>query len=154
MPALIGANAGIKQIDFGEQGYFMPLSSLQGIIYAFTPGSGAGGSFAQGSFSVASWASLFYNGKANPYLSSINGANAGLLKDMGKTVVSASRTFRKIQLVRPQVGTVSTGGVEGQNAAGATPIQDYLTGYIEMGFNGYVVSGGAGFPAPVAKFGM
>ena len=89
----------------------------------------------------------------NPYLSSINGANAGLLKDMGKTVVSASRTFRKIQLVRPQVGTVSTGGVEGA-APGSNPVQDYLTGFIEMGFNGYVVSGGAGFPAPVAKFGM
>ena len=136
-----------KQIDTGEQGYFMPLSSLQGVIYAFTAGSGAGGSFAQGSFSVASWATLFYNGKGNPYLSSINAANAGLLKDMGKTVVSASRTFRKIQLVRPQVGTVSTGGVEGASPA-TNPVQDYLTGYIEMGFLG------AGTPAPVAKYGM
>ena len=136
-----------KQMDFGEQGYFMPLSSLQGVIYAYTPGSGAGGSFTQGSFSVASWATLFYNAKGNPYLSSINGASAGLLKDMGKTVVSASRTFRKIQLVRPQVGTVSTGGVEG-GAPGTNPVQDYLTGFIEMGFSG------AGIPAPVAKYGM
>lgn len=136
-----------KQIDSGEQGYFMPLSSLQGIIYAFTPGSGAGGSWQQGSFSVASWATLFYNAKGNPYLSSINAANAGLLKDMGRTVVSASRTFRKIQLVRPQVGTVSTGGVEGA-APGTNPVQDYLTGYIEMGFSG------TGTPAPVAKYGM
>jgi hypothetical protein len=140
--------SGPKQIDSGEQGYFMPLSSLQGIIYAFTPGSGSGGSYLQGSFSVASWATNFYNGKGNPYLSSINGANKGLLRDMGKTVVSSARTFRKVQLLMPQVGTVSTGGVEGQNAAGATPVQDYLTGYIEMGFLG------AGTPAPVAKYGM
>lgn len=145
----------IKQIDV-EQGYYMPLSSLSGVVYAFTPGSGAGGSFAQGSFSTASWATTTYNGKPNPYLSSINGVAAGLLKDMGKTVVSAGRTFRKVQLVLPQnttaaaggAGTyVSTGGVGGQNGAGSTPVQDYLTGFIELGFDGQNV------PAPVAVFG-
>jgi hypothetical protein len=139
----------IKQIDV-EQGYYMPLSSLQGIIYAFTPGSGAGGSFAQGSFSTASWATTTYNGAANPYLSSIKAAGAGLLKDMGKTVVSAGRTFRKVQLVNVQTGSnlyVSTNGVAGQNGAGSTPVQDYLTGFIELGFDGQ------GVPAPVANFG-
>lgn len=139
----------IKQIDV-EQGYYMPLSSLQGIVYAFTPGSGAGGSFAQGAFSTASWATTTYNGKANPYLSSINGPATGILRDMGKTVVSAGRTFRKIQLVNVQTGSntfVSTNGVGGQNGAGTTPVQDYLTGYIELGFDGQ------GVPAPVAVFG-
>jgi hypothetical protein len=144
----------IKQVDT-EQGFFMPLSSLQGIIYAFTPGAGAGGSFAQGSFSTASWATTQYNSKENPYLSSINGVAAGLLKDMGKTVVSAGRTFRKIQLVLPRnniaaagaSGTyVSTGGIGGQNP-GTTPVQDYLTGFIELGFDGQNT------PAPVAVFG-
>lgn len=136
----------IKQIDT-EQGYYMPLSSLQNIVYAFTPGSGAGGSFAQGTFSTASWATLTYNGKGNPYLSSLNGASRGLLKDMGKTVVSAGRTFRKVQLMQNGANFVSTGGVAGQNLAGATPVQDYLTGFIELGFEG------AGTPAPVAVFG-
>jgi hypothetical protein len=143
----------IKQIDV-EQGYYMPLSSLQGIIYAFTPGAGAGGSFAQGSFSTASWATTSYPtfGTGNPYLSSISGAGQGLLKDMGKTVVSAGRTFRKIQLVNVNAGPqgskyVSTNGVAGQNGAGSTPVQDYLTGFIELGFDGQ------GVPAPVAVFG-
>ena len=145
----------VKQVDV-EQGFYMPLSSLQGIVYAFTPGTGAGGSFAQGSFSTASWATTQYNGKANPYLSSINAVAAGLLKDMGKTVVSAGRTFRKVQLVLPRNNIaatgasgsyVSTGGVAGQNGAGSTPVQDYLTGFIELGFDGQNT------PAPVAVFG-
>jgi hypothetical protein len=145
----IGAR--IKQIDV-EQGYYMPLSSLQNVIYAFTPGSGAGGSFAQGSFSTASWATTTYNGAANPFLSSINAAGAGILKDMGKTVVSSGRTFRKVQLVNANAGPngtkyVSTNGVGGQNGAGSTPVQDYLTGFIELGFDGQ------GVPAPVAVFG-
>lgn len=134
----------IKQIDT-EQGYYIPLSSLQGVIYAFTPGSGAGGSFTQGTFSTASWATLTFNGKGNPYLSSINAGGAGLLRDMGKTVVSAARTFRKVQLVNYSTIYVSTGGVAGQN--GTTPVQDYLTGFIELGFEGQ------GTPAPVAVFG-
>ena len=135
----------IKQIDV-EQGYYMPLSSLQNVIYAFTAGSGAGGSFAQGSFSTASWATLTYNGKTNPYLSSINAAGAGILRDMGKTIVSAGRTFRKVQLLLNSANFVSTGGVGGQNPA-TNPVQDYLTGFIELGFEGQ------GTPAPVAVFG-
>jgi hypothetical protein len=142
----------IKQ-NSTDGGFFMPLSSLQNVIYAFTPGSGAGGSFGQGSFSTASWATLKYNGltSGNPYLSSINGVGAGLLKDMGKTVVSAGRTFRKVQLVVSQnvnngTQAVSTNGVGGQST-GTTPVQDYLTGFIELGFEGQ------GAPAPVAQFG-
>lgn len=149
MPSIGSA---IKQTNT-DTGFYMPLSSLQNVIYAFTPGSGAGGSFAQGTLSTASWATLTYNGKANPYLSSINGAGAGMLKDMGKTVVSAGRTFRKVQLVVSQGNApfgnqaASTFGVGGQNGAGSTPVQDYLTGFIELGFEGQ------GVPAPVAVFG-
>lgn len=142
---------GIKQ-NPTDGGFYMPLSSLQNVIYAFTNGSGAGGSFTQGTFSTASWATLTYNGNPNPYLSSINGAGAGMLKDMGRTVVSAGRTFRKVQLVGSQGNapngnkTASTFGVGGQNP-GTNPVQDYLTGFIELGFEGQ------GIPAPVAQFG-
>ena len=148
----------IRQQD-SDSGYYMPLSSLHGVIYSFTPGTGAGGSFAPGSFAIAGWAQtpnvLAAAGTpANPaygrgaYVSSINGVGAGLLKDMGKTVVSAQRTFRKIQLVAKNL---STNGVEGadpyQTGGSAANIADFLTGYIELGFEG------AGAPAPVAKYG-
>jgi hypothetical protein len=148
----------IRQQD-SDSGYYMPLSSLHGVIYSFTPGTGAGGSFAQGSFAIAGWAQspnvLAHTNTApnaafgrGAYVSSINGVGAGLLKDMGRTVVSAQRTFRKIQLVAKNL---STSGVEGANpyqtSGTATNITDFLTGYIELGFEG------AGAPAPVAKYG-
>ena len=127
--------------------YFMPMSSLVGVIYAYNPTVGAANQF-----SCAPWADGLLpaanTGTRAPgrYISSINGAGAGLLKDIGKTVVSAGRTFRKIQLVVRQVGTTSTGGVEG-NALSTNPNADYLTGYIEFGFDG------AGPSAPVVQYG-
>ena len=160
--------AGIKQ-NQADLGYFMPVSSLQGIVYAITNGSGAGGSFQQAGFNFAGTATIqqaFWalptaatvNGVAspyatsgNPYLSSINGAGAGLLKDMGRTVVSAGRTFRKVQLVvnnSQRNGAnfaLSTNGVAGQ--INTTPVQDFLTGYIELGFDG------TGPSAPVVPYG-
>jgi len=133
-----------------DGGFYMPLSSLQNVIYAVTYGAGSGGSFAQGTLTTAAWATLTYNGKANPYLSSVNGAGAGLLKDMGKTLISANRTFRKVQLVNARIDGQSTNGVAGQNTyqtAGTVPSSDFLTGFIELGFEGQ------GVPAPVAQFG-
>lgn len=124
--------------------FFMPMSSLVGVIYAYNPTVGAANQF-----SCAPWADglspVASRGPAR-YLSSINAAGVGILKDLGKNVVSAGRTFRKIQLVVRQVGTTSTGGVEG-NALATNPNADYLTGYIEFGFEG------AGQPAPVAQYG-
>jgi len=159
---------GVKQTN-PDLGYFMPVSSLQGIVYAITYGSGAGGSFQQGGFNTAGTATVQqaawalpsvapYATNGNPYLSSINQAGAGLLKDMGKTVVSAGRTFRKVQLVvnnSQRNGAnfaLSTNGVAGQNtyqALGNTgsAVQDFLTGYIELGFEG------TGPSAPVVPYG-
>ena len=166
---------GVKQTN-SDLGYFMPVSSLQGIVYAITYGSGAGGSFQQGGFNVANSATVQqafwgllgaqqvngvsgpYATTGNPYLSSISGAGQGLLKDMGKTVVSAGRTFRKVQLVvnnsqRAAINyALSTNGVAGQNtyqAAGntGTAVQDFLTGFIEFGFDG------TGPSAPVVQYG-
>ena len=122
--------SGPKQNN-NDLGYFMPVSSLQGIVYAINFGSGAGGSFQQSGFNVPGTATVQqaywglvgaqtvngatgpYTRVGNPYLSSINGPGAGLLKDMGKTVVSAGRTFRKVQLVVNQANftALSTNGV-------------------------------------------
>jgi hypothetical protein len=129
-----------KQHD-NDAGYFMPLGSLIGFINARTEPSPAGANTGVngGTFSTASWA--FWGSKVT---SSINAAGAGLLKDMGRTVVSSNRTFRKVQLVLTG-NQLSSFGVSGP--AGTTPNQDYYTGYIELGFEG------SGTPAPVARFG-
>lgn len=124
--------------------YFMPVSSLVGVIFAYNPTANSV------QFSTAPWADGGPNGgpARGParYLSSINQAGAGLLRDLGKTVVSGGRTFRKVELVVRQSGSNSTFGVEG-NALGTNPNADYLTGYIEFGYEG------TGAPAPVVQYG-
>jgi hypothetical protein len=62
-------------------------------------------------------------------LSTISTVGAGgLLRDMGKTVVSSNRTFRKIQLLSPSRDAgVVPGSITGGSAAGP-----FLTGYIEL----------------------
>jgi len=110
--------------------YFIGITALTGQVYGLS---------ATGTFSTASWA---FGGPGLP-VSTINRAGA-ILKDMGKTVVSSLRTFRKVQLMIPGASTVSTFGVAGRSAALG---DDFLTGYIELGFEGN------GTPAPVAHYG-
>jgi hypothetical protein len=134
----------IKQIP-AEAAYFRPVPSLSLVavtstIMAFTPGAGAplrtvnaSGVGANGSFAVASWTPAF-----NTQLST----GACLLKDMGRTIVSAGRTFRRVQMVVSDAAFSTTGGVGG-GAAGVDA--DYLCGYIELGLNGN------GVPAPFVR---
>ena len=77
------------------------------------------------------------------YTSSINAPGAGKLRDLGKTYVSSNRFFRKVQLMVPNTQTTSTFGVEGNQST--SPNVDYLTGYIEIGWEGN------GYPAPVVR---
>lgn len=125
---------GAKQVSVDNE-YFIPVASLSGLVLSQASAGAA--------LSSVSWA--FFGSR---YFSSVNGAGAGLLKDMGRNLISGGRTFRRVQLVVPQsTGTVSTFGVNG-NVGTATGI-DYLTGYIEVGFD--AASGTA--PVPVAKWG-
>ena len=134
------SSSGFKE-STGDAGYFITVASILGQVYGRTSEPTGNTGVLGGSFSTASWA-YFGPGKS---VSSI--ANAGaVLRDMGRTVVSSLRTFRKVQLVltnaAPNPG--STFGVGGR----ATGVgEDYLTGYIELGFEGI------GTPAPVAHFG-
>uniref|UniRef100_A0A6C0LRG8 Uncharacterized protein n=1 Tax=viral metagenome TaxID=1070528 RepID=A0A6C0LRG8_9ZZZZ len=109
------------------RGYYVPLGTgVPGKILSYTPGSGSGGSAVKGSFTTATWAA---GGTApSPYTSTISTTGAGVLRDLGQTVVSAGRVFRRIQLICP---TVSTFGVSGTGAVN-TARNDYLTGYIEL----------------------
>lgn len=119
-----------------DAGFYIPLAPLIGAISAEPLVAG-------GPLSTASWCTL-----DSKFCSTVSTAGASLLKDMGKTLVSAGRTFRKIQVVRNSgTGSASTFGVAGNS--GTTPNEDYLTGYIELGFE---AQGGAA-PTKVALFG-
>lgn len=114
--------------------FYIPIGNLTGLIYGLNATTNQ--------LSTAAWA---YFGSR--YLSSVNDTAKGLLKDMGRSYVSGGRTFRRVQLVVPQsTGTVSTFGVGGQNT---TNQYDYLTGFIEVGFDTSVGT----LPTPVAKWG-
>jgi hypothetical protein len=89
-------------------------------------------------------------GLASTYSSILTTAGRAFLRDMGQNLVSANRTFRKVQLLAQSNGGISTGGVGG-NASSAVS-GDYLTAYIELpGTQGNV----SGFQpaAPVARVG-
>ena len=121
------------------RGYFVPLGNCANKVLHYSGGAGAGGSFLPGNFTEASWAA----GKstASPLTSTINAIGAGgLLKDMGKTVVSSNRTFRKVQLVAPSLA----GGVVGVD----TTSGPYLTAYIELATGNALAT--AASPASVA----
>lgn len=126
----------LKQIPTDARN-FIPVSSLAyaGGINALNATTGV--------LTTATWSGVGGPGGGTRYTSSINGPGAGKLRDMGRTYVSSGRVFRKVQLIVPNTQVTSTFGVEG--AVSTTPVQDYLTGYIELGWEG------AGYPAPVAR---
>lgn len=143
--------SGTKQMS-NEIGYFINVGSLVGVIHARTePASGTNSGVNGGAFSTAAWACLgsaYFSSNtayASNVLSTLNTAGKAILKDLGRTVVSSVRTFRKVQLLLPNTST--TNGVVGPAGATAMPGADYFTGYIELGFEGN------GTPAPVAHFG-
>ena len=122
------------------RGYFVPLGNCANKVLQYNGAAGAGGSFLPGNFSPADWSST--GSKADPLLSTISTVGAGgLLRDMGKTVVSSNRTFRKVQLLSP---SRDAGVVPGAGPSAAGP---FLTGYIELTSS---AASGAAAGAPVA----
>jgi hypothetical protein len=97
-----------------SNGYFVATGSVQ--LQEYTPGSGSGGSFLVGTFAAGT---------------GLAAASGDVLRDMGKTVVSSGRTFRKVQFVSSIVGGVP-GGVTG-TLDSAHPTVAFRTGYIEIG---------------------
>ena len=139
----------VKQIP-SDGRFFVPVSSLAylGAINQRNPSNGV---LTQATWMMTAGGAAAGLGPAGPgngnsFLSSINGPGAGRLRDLGKTYISANREFRKVQLVWYGAGAVSTNGVNG-DAVSLTSEQDYLTGYIELGWEG------TNFPAPVARMG-
>ena len=128
-----------------------PVNSVGGFINTLvTAGSNSGGAFAQPTLSIVSMSTVLGVATGTGTASSpgnqavaMVGANK-VLKDMGRTVVSAGRVFRKFAPV-VNTGAASTFGVTGPAASGANA--GFGAFYLEVGREG---AGAA--PAPVARY--
>jgi hypothetical protein len=77
----------------------------------------------------------------------------GVFKDMGKTLVSSGRVFRKVQAVANTGAALESGTPLGTAGVGGVDVAPtaYITGFIEL--PGQHGSGGYYLPTPVARLG-
>jgi hypothetical protein len=142
-----GANAFNSRAGFNQSGgaHFMVMTQLDAnhINKLATAGSNSGGAFANPTFSLVAATDVAIG------LTAAELAAGKLLKDMGKSVVSAGRTFRKFAAV----GTgsykySSTFGVTGTSAV--APQAGFGTFYLEVGREGN--PGSTAVPAPIVRY--
>jgi hypothetical protein len=128
-----------------SRGYFVPLGNCCDKVNVYSGGVGAGGSFLPGNFTAGSFCRA--SAAQRVLLSSISSVGAGgLLRDMGKTVVSSNRTFRKVQLVAAGNAATGLAPVNGDSGS-AGP---YLTGYVELATGNQLTAEAVAAVAPVA----
>ena len=157
-----GTNAYGAKCGFNQSGgaYFMVVTALETLntagVASAAPGfvnvltaaaTGSGGAVVAPTLSTVTMSNVLT--AANPGQASTMGSLVGqgkLLKDMGKTVVSAGRTFRKFAPVVVSAGTNSSFGIVGVAASGATA--GYGSFYLEVGREGQ----GSATPAPIARY--
>lgn len=122
------------------------LFSTQAIL-AYSGDQGSGANSVAGTFSTAGWAEVAASAAQSSFLRGLIGPNT-LLKDMGKTVISSLRTFRKIAAVSTitQNPYAAAGNTDATYGAVVDAAGNPLVGYIELGYEGF------GAPAKVAKF--
>ena len=143
----------IKTIP-SETSYFINVGALGNKIYNYDPVNRTAGN----AFSTATWANT-----ANTALNVGGGGAAGsistalaspgqtILRDLGKTVVSSLRTFRKVQLVH---SSLTNGSSTGAPVSGTALLgEEYFTGYIEVMGAAGMTAAVAGSIAPVARLG-
>lgn len=91
--------------------------------------------------------------QSTPTSSLVGAAGRGIFRDMGKTLTSAGRVFRRVQLLT-STNSVLLGGTDGVGGVDVAPV-NYLTGYIELPGQG--TGSGAPLPpngiTPVARLG-
>jgi hypothetical protein len=129
-----GAKAGYNQSGGGY--FYVAADSAATKLSVYTPGAGSGGATTVGSFALAVPGSAVYAAGLSTLFKAGN-----IVKDMGKTVVSSTRVFRKIQAVDSSDATA-------QAALGVTggPDNNYASYYVEVGREG------SGAPAPLVRY--
>ena len=132
--------SGLKQIP--QSGYYIPVADCRGAVFV-NNGTDAAPSFGSMLSTISTAGALTST--------LIASAGAGVFRDMGKTLISSGRAFRKVQLL---IGTadVATGSVTATSGVGGAA-SAYLTGYIILPGSGDGANqSGAGF-TPVARLG-
>jgi len=152
-----GTNAFGSKAGFNQSGgtYFMTLNGLGGATGATgtyintlaTAGSNSGGAWVSPTFSLVAMSTVLGFPLSNASNASTLVGTGKLLKDMGRTVVSAGRTFRKFAPVIPATAA-SSFGVAGGPAT--TPNSGYGSFYLEVGRDG--LNPAAAAPAPIARY--
>ena len=120
--------SGAIKAGFQQNGgsYYVVISSIAtSQFFTYSGSSGSGGSAAVGTFAA-------YTDTGNNWSSCLTAGK--LIKDVGRTVVSSGRTFRKFQAVVNAGTSGSTFGVAGK--APTSTDTGYLTGYLEIGIEG------------------
>ena len=130
-----GSGAFGTKAGFNQSGgaYYVATGEavLVSSLHVYTPGSGSGGATKVGDFLPFSTSGALGSTeqKARALLA-IDKAGA-MVKDMGKTIVSTGRVFRKFQAVVPtNASNPSSFGVTGEVGSSTQP--GYLTGYLEV----------------------
>ena len=150
-----GTNAHPARAGFNQSGgaYFVCLSALansdgttttNNFVNTITnASSNSGGAFTNATFAPALMSAVIGSGTTAAHAAGFV-QTGNLLKDMGRTVVSSGRTFRKFAPVVP-TGAVSSLGVVG--ASGTSPNAGYGSFYLEVGREGVGAT-----PAPIARY--
>ena len=125
-----------KQIP-ANGGYYINVGNCSATFYANTSGSDSNPTFSNGAMLSTLSTSL----KAS-FSTLILTPGAAIFRDHGKTLVSSSRTFRKVQLMVSTGNTEGVGGAaDGVNSGVVSQPSGYLTGYIELPGTGGASSG-------------
>ena len=152
-----GTNAFGSKAGFNQSGgaYFMTLAALDGaagvtgtyINTLTTAGSNSGGAWVSPTLSLVAMSTVLGGTGVTAAGASTLVGTGKLLKDMGRTVVSAGRTFRKFAPVIP-ASVASSFGVAGGPAT--TPNTGYGSFYLEVGRDG--LNPTTATPAPIARY--
>jgi hypothetical protein len=137
----------IKQVP-ANAGYYINVGNCLPLVYENT------GTDAAPTISNDAWRSTIAAFTATSTLSTaLTTPGQAVFRDMGKTLLSSTRVFRKVQLLRGTSSLVNGGtdGVAGNVPSAITPT-GYLTAYIELPGTGDYSSGTPSF-TPVARLG-
>ena len=147
-----GANAFGARAGFNQSGgaHFIVIGGLDGaagvvgtyINQLSAAATGSGGATSNASLALVPMSTIL--GVASGTGASTIVGGGKIIKDMGKTVVSAGRTFRKFAPVVSNANTLSSLGVVGAAASGANA--GYGSFYLEVGREGQ------GVGAPIARY--